>query len=731
MKFVDMGSRQKYLHLVLIITAFTLFSCSSIIQTKAPVRSSSSDSQTYIEWLEKQSMLFNADKISYGISGQGIQWKEPYARPKTQEIVNKASVWVLGYPGSMITRPGESVLHLWADDELWRAFSQIGIELLHTGPVKRAGGINNYNFTPTIDGWFDRISYDIDPQLGTEEEYRLMVKRAAKYNSLIAGDLVPLHTGKGSDFLLALRNYKNYPGIYTMVEINKEDWPLLPEVNDMWSSAAVSKEVIAILKQKSYVPGYINSCDAVPDAAKLSGWDATGQIKCADGKIRKWVYLHYFKPGQPAMDWLDPTFNAQKIIAGDAVRTIHDLGAKVVRLDAVPFLGIEPVEGSPKALDYRHPLAAMGTNYTAFLIRKLGGWSFQELNMSYEDIKVFSDQGADLSYDFFTRTESLHALLTGDAALLRFSYNEMLNAGIKPISLVHDLQNHDEITYQLVQLEALGNKKIHYKGKMTSAKDIREQVLNEMRQKASGPNTSYNKLYRAAQDGVATTFAGFISAAFEISDPYHASKEQIEQIKRGHLVLTAFNALQPGVFSLSGWDIVGALPLSSKQVEHLLNDNDFRWLNRGAIDLMDYNKSAQKSSFGLPRAAVLYGTITKQLEDSNSFVRQLKNILKVRKDYGIALSEVLSVYEVNNPGTFILIMILPDNKTIAVTAINFSRTNVEEKINLPQIKGLNWKQFSGHEIKDALKERREGIISKEGSFTIKIENLDSKLIIIN
>ena len=33
------------------------------------------------------------------------------------------------------------------------------------------------------------------------------------------------------------------------------------------------------------------------------------------------------------------------------------------------------------------------------------------------------------------------------------------------------------------------------------------------------------------------------------------------QVQRAHLLLAMYNALQPGVFALSGWDLVGALPL--------------------------------------------------------------------------------------------------------------------------------------------------------------------------
>ena len=46
------------------------------------------------------------------------------------------------------------------------------------------------------------------------------------------------------------------------------------------------------------------------------------------------------------------------------------------------------------------------------------------------------------------------------------------------------------------------------------------------------------------------------------TDPvYAATPEQVKRTARGHLLLAAANALQPGVFGVSSWDLVGALPV--------------------------------------------------------------------------------------------------------------------------------------------------------------------------
>ena len=61
---------------------------------------------------------------------------------------------------------------------MWKAFAEIGIEAIHTGPVKQAGGLVGWQNTPSVDGHFDRISTRIDPAFGTEDDFRQMCAAA-------------------------------------------------------------------------------------------------------------------------------------------------------------------------------------------------------------------------------------------------------------------------------------------------------------------------------------------------------------------------------------------------------------------------------------------------------------------------------------------------------------------------------------------------------------------------
>ena len=674
-----------------------------------------------LKWLKKQSMLYNAERLAKKVSGDKSQWQMPYAMPQPEEAVEKASVWYTAYPPSTITKDGESMLQALGSEELWDAFEKIGIKAIHTGPMKRAGGIKKGKYTETVDGWFDRITLSIDPHYGTDEQYKELVKTAERHGGIIAGDIIPGHTGKGADFQLAIRNYKDYPGIYHLVEIKEIDWELLPEVPAGEDSVNLSEDAVNILKDKGYIVGHLQRIlFSVPGVTGVTAWDATDVVKGVDDVKRRWVYLHYFKPGQPTMNWLDPSFAANKILAGDIIKTKSVLGATVLRLDANPFLGIEIKKDSEKCWSEGHPLSVSATNNIAWLMRKLGGWSFQELNLTIDDVDQFSQYGADLSYDFITRPAYNHALLTGDAGLLRLTLQMMLKYGIQPIRLIHALQNHDEITYELVHFERHGNDKFDYKGKKTTGSELRTLIRSQMENAAITEKTKYNKL---SGNGLCATFTGLCATALGISDIYNLNKEQIDKIKKGHLLMVMYNAMQPGVFACSGWDLVGALPLEEKQVKELLADGDFRWVNRGAVDLLDSNLNAKKSSSGLPKAQALYGPISEQMKNPSSFVSQLKKILTIRRHYKIYKAELVELPEVTNDSVVAMLNLLPDKLGKQVTVLNFSHERVSVILKFKTVKNCSSLGLINSE-------KLISNVSSSGELSMQLDGFESRVFLL-
>src|SRR5215211_9128846 len=145
-----------------------------------------------------------------------------------------------------------------------------------------------------------------------------------------------------------------------------------------------------------------------------------------------------------------------RLVIGDALHSLGHLGVGALRLDANGFLGVEKsADGDGPAWSEGHPLSEAANQLIASMVRKVGGFTFQELNLTIEDIKNTSERGADLSYDFVNRPAYHHAMATADTEFLRLTLNLAREAGIEPASLVHALQNHDEMTYELVHFATL------------------------------------------------------------------------------------------------------------------------------------------------------------------------------------------------------------------------------------------------------------------------------------
>ncbi|EPM79731.1 glycosidase, partial [Pseudomonas syringae pv. actinidiae ICMP 18804] len=98
-------------------------------------------------------------------------------------------------------------------------------------------------------------------------------------------------------------------------------------------------DVVDQLRDKHYIVGQLQRVIFFEPGVKETDWSATDVVQGVDGKARRWVYLHYFKDGQPSLNWLDPSFAAQQMIIGDALHAIDVMGARVLRLDANGFLG--------------------------------------------------------------------------------------------------------------------------------------------------------------------------------------------------------------------------------------------------------------------------------------------------------------------------------------------------------------------------------------------------------
>ncbi|WP_462284695.1 maltose alpha-D-glucosyltransferase [Nostocoides sp.] len=644
--------------------------------------SPSGDNPDYVSWLESESMLSDARAFARQFTGQGSMWQNPYAAPDPRAAIEKAPVWFTAYPISMITRDGATFLATLGDPQLWRAFQQIGITAIHTGPVKRAGGISGWDTTPSVDGHFDRISTQFDETFGTEDEFRAMCEVAAEHGGMVIDDIVPGHTGKGADFRLAEMKVGDYPGIYHMVEILREDWDLLPSVPRGRDSVNLDPVAEKKLTDAGYIVGEMQRVIFYEPGVKETNWSATDAVLGPDGVEHRWVYLHYFKEGQPSLNWLDPTFAGMRLVIGDALHSLGDLGSGALRLDANGFLGVEKSASGGPAWSEGHPLSEAANQLIASMVRKVGGFTFQELNLSIDDIHNTAERGADLSYDFVNRPAYHHAMATGDTEFLRLTMRAAREIGVDTASLVHALQNHDEMTYELVHFASLHPADTFtFRRREISGADLATLIRAELTERLTGDAGPYNAVFTT--NGIASTTASIIAASLGMTDLAALTDADVEAITKAHLLLAMYNAWQPGVFALSGWDLVGALPLERRQVSALIRHGDTRWIHRGAYDLLDFQPEATESASKMPRARSLYGPLSEQLADDASFASQLRQILEVRARHGIATARQLDIPAVSNKGMLVLVHRL--QQADQVTVLNFTATTVSGSVRSEEL----------------------------------------------
>ena len=113
---------------------------------------------------------------------------------------------------------------------------------------------------------------------------------------------------------------------------------------------------------------------------------------------------------------------------------------------------------------------------------------------------------------------------------------------------MHALQNHDELTYELVHFATThGDDVFPFRGTEVTGGELAITIRTELIERLTGDAAPYNDIFTT--NGIASTTATVITASLGITDISELDHEDVEQVKEAHLLLAMFNALQPGVFA--------------------------------------------------------------------------------------------------------------------------------------------------------------------------------------
>jgi hypothetical protein len=647
-----------------------LFSCASAYNAsiynpdskpeyKYDNRSVSRADPGYLQYLEKFSMRRKAMDLSAVISGSALGWQRSGSTSRADELLRSAAVWLYLNPQTIQIQDKRSVLSQLSRVAIWNSIKRMGISGLYLAPTGGSGSLweqGSIERQSWSGDYEDVAQYDFAQYVGNDDEYKLLVKNSNNAESFMGGDIIPATTGLGPDFFLAARNFRDYTGIYCLVEVPKESWALLPSVAPespgaaliaspkispaAWLVSPLSAAQVTALSAKDIIPAALRqeTLGYLPP----SGWAATGEVRGVDGVLRRWVYRYFGDYKRAVLNWADPSATARQILNGSVIRQVGLFGNVLSGYSVNAFIGLESdrkfsAEIPGESAARPHVMALEASGNLSRQIRSYGGWSFLRDALPLAVLPDFLENGPDFALDGIGSPLAEQSLLTGDVRPLRLMLDEALQAGLDFKRLAH---------------------------------------------KGAYPYT---------------TPAGFVAQALGLTAEKTISLEQRAEIIRGHKLLIFFQAMQPGLLVLTGQDLVGAMPISWRNMSDAPDKWDKRLASLGAYSLfrdapdIGDARSIRPMSVntqGLPQAASLYGPLDEQFDNPESFLSELVKMLGLRKHFSLAQSKLAGRFKARSRVVVSLLLQRADDKGYVICLSNFSRAPADEHLTPQQFPAL-------------------------------------------
>ena len=641
----------------------------------------------YLQYLERQSMLLQSSEMARIVSGSELAWRPPAGAGVPESMLDHADNWLFIHPMTVLTSSRVSVFSQLASSSTWPMLRELGVRGIYVAPTQGSGALWARGRSG-FDTGDDVVQYDFSRTVGTNDQYRRLMNDLIAQNSLFGSDLIPGATGLGPDFLLAVRNVREYPGIYCMVEVPQALWRHLPDLAEEWAVAALSQAQVDALNREGLLPQAMR--DDVSPLGRPGGWAATGGVRGVDGNTYRWVYRFHSTPDFAVLNWEDPSRAAHRILSGSAVRQVGLQGQALLglRFEALQGLEVVPSDFPEGVLADINALPALESAVSRSFsvepartaaqsmgreVQRYGGWSWaRDDGLTLHNLRSYLASGVDFIHDSAFSPGAEHALLSGDASLLRFMTDETLRLRIPTHRLVHVMPNQDGINYSLPHLSYLAS---GAGGEQAAA--FRRGIQDVMRffaARAGSSLTQNNYLY--------VTAPGLAALALDATSISEA-QAHIAAIEKGHSLLVFFKAMQPGILMLSGQDLSGVLPLQwgGGMVQPPAS-------SRGGYGLTSGTAGLPVTMQGMPRAPQLYPAPDIQLHMQDSFLRRIGPILQARTLHGVSKGSLAARPDTRGRGSIALVTRLPDYSGFLLSVCNFSREAVTENISLADIPGL-------------------------------------------
>lgn len=396
----------------------------------------------YVQWMERQSMLGMAPELASQVSGSGLIWSNSASAVRPGMLLEAAPNWLYVTPFTLSS--SGPVLRTLAQPGVTALLSRLGLRGLYLTPTGETGELWTGR---TLPGGEDVTTLGFAPHVGTEEDFLRLAATLEAAGMQSGGQLPPAATGLGPDFILQARHAPRFDGIYAMMTVPKELWPLLPNVPEEWECLPLRAETQRALQDQGVLPRAIVR-DGLP-WAEPGGWAVTGEVRGADGVPRRWVYRYSGHPLRPVLLWQDPSGQSRRIVSASIIRHTGLQGQTLAGLRLEALFGLDVPPQTP-ADDGRTRLTP-GPGALAEAVREIhryGGWAMQADVLPTRLNAAALAGGADFTRDALSAPGAWYALLSGDARPLASLLRNALTQGVDFRRLAHGLEGGRSVDWR-------------------------------------------------------------------------------------------------------------------------------------------------------------------------------------------------------------------------------------------------------------------------------------------
>lgn len=390
----------------------------------------------YLQWLERQSMLGQAPELAAQVSGTERLWHNSGEAVRVPVLLRAAPNWLsLDARSLAASRPLFAAL---GAARLPEKLPALGLEGLFLAPVGERADIWTAE-NPDGGGTDDSprpgapASLTPDPAWGNVEDFGRLAAMAEEAGVQLGGELIPAATGLGPDFILQARQVPRFAGTYAMISVPPEAWGDLPEARGEWDCRPLEAAAVARLAERGLLPPALLR-DRLSWAAP-SGWAVTGEVRGADGQLRRWVYRHGPHVLEPVLHWQDPTGRARRIFSAASIRQTGLEGQALTGLRFEALMGLDVAPDGAAAEEAPLGRAALAPGLEALdeaarEIHRYGGWALQADGLPPALAPLILAGPVDFTRDAATPKAAARALLTGDTAPLAGLLRAALAQGV-------------------------------------------------------------------------------------------------------------------------------------------------------------------------------------------------------------------------------------------------------------------------------------------------------------